>query len=160
MFMNSPGAMKALSRIALGVVSIAGGWLWFRSRSGQTPAPAALAVSAKPAVRATGARVRRPAPPPALNPPPPADNPAGRSYLETPVLPVPAEAESDLLGMAAGQRIAELTDWKDSLKAATATLEARLHQASEAELLSYFDRLKTSGELEAIRWLEGKPAQP
>lgn len=73
---------------------------------------------------------------------------------------LPPSADSDLLGMTAGQRIAELTDWKNSLKEATSTLEARLKQASEAELISYFDRLKTSGELEAVRWLESKREQP
>jgi hypothetical protein len=73
---------------------------------------------------------------------------------------LPPTDESDLLGVTPAQRIAELAAWKNSIKDAGAVLNLQLGQASEGELISYFDRLKASGELEAIRWLQAKPAQP
>jgi hypothetical protein len=73
---------------------------------------------------------------------------------------LPAESGSDLLGMTAAQRAAELAGWKTALKTGVPDLEWLLRQASEAEAISYFDRLKTVGELEAIRWWVNRQGQP
>jgi len=62
--------------------------------------------------------------------------------------------------MTAAQRREELTAWKTTLKAGVPDLEVLLRQASEAEAISYFDRLKSVGELEAMRWWQNRRAQP
>ena len=73
---------------------------------------------------------------------------------------LPAEGGLELLGMTAAQRREELTAWKTTLKAGVPDLEVLLRQASEAEAISYFDRLKSVGELEAMRWWQNRRAQP
>jgi hypothetical protein len=73
---------------------------------------------------------------------------------------LPPQDGVDLLGMTAAQRTQELSAWKTSLKAGVPDLELLLRQASEAEAISYFDRLKTDGELEAMRWWQSRRRQP
>ena len=62
--------------------------------------------------------------------------------------------------MTAAQRAEELAAWKTALKASVPDVELLLRQASEAEAISYFDRLKSVGELEAMRWWQNRRGQP
>jgi len=62
--------------------------------------------------------------------------------------------------MTAAQRAEELAAWKTALKARVPDVELLLRQASEAEVISYFDRLKSVGELEAMRWWQNRRGQP
>jgi hypothetical protein len=73
---------------------------------------------------------------------------------------LPPDGGSELLGMTAAQRAEELSAWKTALKSSLPDIELLLRQASEAEAISYFDRLKTVGELEAMRWWQNRRGQP
>jgi len=65
---------------------------------------------------------------------------------------LPSGIISDVLGMTPAQRAEQLSAWRTALKGSVPDLEVLLNQASEAEAISYFDRLKNVGELEAMIW--------
>ena len=79
-----------------------------------------------------------------------------RRFLEQ----LPPEVFSEVLGMTPAQRVEELSAWKTALKKEVPDLEALLSQGSEAEVISYFDRLKSQGELAAIRWWQTTHGRP
>jgi hypothetical protein len=59
----------------------------------------------------------------------------------------------DFLAQTPAQRQETLTTKRQNLKGLTGDISQRLSQVSDAEANLYFDRIKTSGEIEAIRWL-------
>jgi hypothetical protein len=52
------------------------------------------------------------------------------------------------------ERLAELKRERDSLKGLSKSLSAALGNMTEAEMLGFSDRMKTYGEVEALRWVQ------
>ena len=71
--------------------------------------------------------------------------------------PPPAQRAGD--GRTVGGRLAELEAQRQTIRDVT-QLTALLPTLPPQEALTYFDRLKLSGELDALRWLQNKHARP
>jgi len=52
------------------------------------------------------------------------------------------------------ERLAEIRRENDSLKELSRTLSAACWNMTDAEMELYHDRMKSSGEIEALRWLQ------
>jgi len=71
------------------------------------------------------------------------------------------EREFDFLGGTVAQRINELKAEREQIRPITAGLQNWLLGASDTEVIAYFNRLNTYGELSAMKWLKQRqPAQP
>jgi hypothetical protein len=72
---------------------------------------------------------------------------------------LPSDSTYDWLGGTPAQRSSELDQQLASLDEARTRSDRLLAQASDAELVAYFDRFKLYGEAAALRWLEQRTAQ-
>jgi hypothetical protein len=66
----------------------------------------------------------------------------------------------DFLGKPVKDRLEELAQQKTEMKNFGPLASTWLPGATEAELISYFDRVKLQGELAALRWLKAKREAP
>jgi len=73
---------------------------------------------------------------------------------------LPSEVFSDVLGMTPAQRAEELSAWRTAVKSGVPDMEVLLGRASETEAISYFDRLKSVGELGAMHWWQTRHGGP
>jgi hypothetical protein len=62
----------------------------------------------------------------------------------------------DYLGMTAQERLDQLTGEKAEIRALAPLAETYLPSADEAELVTYLERVRAHGELEALRWLKDR----
>jgi hypothetical protein len=62
----------------------------------------------------------------------------------------------EFLGKSVQARLEELARQRADVKNLAPLVSAYLPSASETELISYFDRLKLQGEMEALRWLQSR----
>jgi hypothetical protein len=60
------------------------------------------------------------------------------------------------LGMPVKDRLEDLAQQKAEMKRLAPLVDALSSRGSEAELISYFDRVKLEGEVAALRWLEAR----
>jgi len=67
-----------------------------------------------------------------------------------------AASTPEPLGMPVKERLEELAQQKAELKRLAPLVDTISARGSEAELISYFDRVKLEGEVAALRWLEAK----
>ena len=70
--------------------------------------------------------------------------------------PMPPDAQLDFLGGTVQQRIDELTTFRQGVRSLTGGFNEWMTRASEAELISYFDRMKLQGEYKAMQWLRNR----
>lgn len=63
-------------------------------------------------------------------------------------------------GATVGDRLAEVAQQRDSLRALDSQAVQVLRGMSEAELISYFDRMKVFGSTAALRWAADRTAAP
>jgi hypothetical protein len=63
-------------------------------------------------------------------------------------------------GKSPTERLAELKEQRTSLRGLTQATQEALPNMSEAELLSYTERQRLYGELEAMRWLQQRRGAP
>ena len=70
--------------------------------------------------------------------------------------PLPPDTRPDFLGGTVQQRIDELTGFRQGVRSLTEDFGDWMGRASEAELISYFDRMKLQGEYRALQWLRNR----
>jgi len=70
------------------------------------------------------------------------------------------EREFDFLGGTVAQRIAELKAEREQIRPITAEFQNWLLGASDTEVIAYFNRLSTYGELSAMKWLKQRQVSP
>jgi len=58
------------------------------------------------------------------------------------------------LGQNASERLSEIQTRKDAIRGTARLLDQWLPKASQADLITYFDRVKAFGEPNAVAWLQ------
>lgn len=72
----------------------------------------------------------------------------------------PSTAGQEFLGGPASEYLSRLDTQRAEIKAANPVFETWLRQASEADILAYFDRLQLDGEAAALDWLRQRHPSP
>ena len=70
------------------------------------------------------------------------------------------EREYDFLGGTVGQRMAELKTEREQMRPIISGFPNWLMGASDADIIAYFNRLNTFGELSAMKWLKERQPSP
>ncbi|MCL4178185.1 MAG: hypothetical protein KJ072_10655 [Verrucomicrobia bacterium] len=84
------------------------------------------------------------------------DQLVGMAIEQTVLKNVDSLSAPEYLGMTVQERLDQLADQKAEIKALAPLAENILPSASEAELVTYLDRVRVNGELEALRWLKNR----
>jgi hypothetical protein len=84
------------------------------------------------------------------------DQLVGMAIEQTVLNNVDSLSAPEYLGMTVQERLDQLADQKAEIKALAPLAENILPSASEAELVTYLDRVRVNGELEALRWLKNR----
>ena len=66
---------------------------------------------------------------------------------------LPSESQPEFLGMSVQQRLDQISEKRDQLKALTPYLDQMLARGNETEIIGYFDRMKLNGEASALQWV-------
>ena len=72
--------------------------------------------------------------------------------------PLPPDSQADFLGTTVQEHIDDLTAFRQGVRSLTQGFNDWMSSASEADLISYFDRLKLQGEYQALQWLRNRQA--
>jgi hypothetical protein len=74
---------------------------------------------------------------------------------------LPPDGHYDFVSGAIADRLEQLNQRRADIKAfSSRDLEGWLRQASDSEIVSYFDRVKVFGEVEALTWLTSRHRVP
>src|SRR6185436_20684350 len=66
---------------------------------------------------------------------------------------LPPDSQPDFLNGTVQQRLDELTEWRKNARPLLADFKGMLERASDADVISYFERMKLQGEWRAMLWL-------
>ena len=72
---------------------------------------------------------------------------------------LPHDSQPDFLGMTVQERMTQIEERKAELRTHTPLFNEMIARGNEAEMVSYFDRVKLNGENAALKWLAGRTPQ-
>jgi hypothetical protein len=72
------------------------------------------------------------------------------------ISPLPADSQPAFLGGTVQQRMDEMINFRQNIRALTPQFDQMLARGDETEIIGYFDRMKLQGEYKAMLWLRNR----